>query len=437
MSDAVLTMPRLGETMERGEIVGWLVDVGQSFDRGDALIEVETDKTVVEFPALGAGTLTERLAEVGETIEVGEPIARVDVGDGPDWTGQDDGDDAEQEPAASSADSETSEPAEQPDAATPATPTSAANGGGAVRATPVARRLARRQGIDLATLAGSGRRGRIEARDVAGAGQGGLDDLRFANKIAYIDRGPEAGEPLLLVHGFAGDHTSFASLVNGLVKAGRRVVAIDMPGHGATEHDAPDIDALAAPLPDFARALFADRPFHLIAHSLGAIPAVRLAETFSVSSLNLIAPAGIGLSINADFVDGMADPSSPGEVVHLLRMLTDAPASLSDVAVAGIFDVQKRGRLKELAGQMVGRQGQTVSIVDALDRLSAELPVRILVGHRDRIFDWRDATALSPRIAVHHFPRAGHMPHAEALRDTLDLLTAQDRSRPGWGEGRR
>jgi pyruvate dehydrogenase E2 component (dihydrolipoamide acetyltransferase) len=421
MSDAVLTMPRLGETMERGEIVGWLVDVGQSFDRGDALIEVETDKTVVEFPALGAGTLTERLAEVGETVEVGEPIAKVDVGDGPDWTGQDE---AEEEPAAPSLDRE---PYEKPDATARAPTSPVAHGSGPIRATPVARRLARRQGIDLATLTGSGRRGRIEARDVAGAGQGGSGDLRFANKVAYIEKGPATGEPFLLIHGFAGDRTTFASLINGLVKAGRRVVAIDMPGHGATEHDAPDIDALAAPLPDFARALFGDRPFHIVAHSLGAIPAVRLAETFSVSSLNLIAPAGIGLSINADFVDGMADPSSPGEVAHLLRMLTDAPASLSDVAVTGIFDVQKRGRLKELAGQMVGRQGQTVSIVDALDRLSADLPVRILVGHRDRIFDWRDAIALSPRIAVHHFPRAGHMPHAEALRDTLDLLTARDR----------
>lgn len=434
MSDAVLTMPRLGETMDRGEIVGWLVDVGDSFARGDALIEVETDKTVVEFPALGAGTLTERLAEVGETVEVGEPIARVDVGDGPDWTSQDDGDGAEQEPAASSPDRE---PTEKPDMATPAPTRAAAHGSGPVRATPVARRLARRQGIDLATLAGSGRRGRIEARDVVGAGHAGSDDLRFANKIAYIDRGSETGEPFLLVHGFAGNHTTFAALINGLAKAGRHVVAIDLPGHGATEHEAPDIETLAAPLADFARALFGDRPFHIVAHSLGAIPAVRLAETFSVSSLSLIAPAGIGLSINADFVDGMADPSSPGEVAHLLRMLTDAPANLSESAIAAIFTVQKRGRLKKLAGQMIGRRGQAVSIVDALDRLSADMPVRILVGHRDRIFDWRGAAGLSPRIAVHHFPRAGHMPHAEALRDTLDLLTAQDRSRPGWGEGQR
>jgi pyruvate dehydrogenase E2 component (dihydrolipoamide acetyltransferase) len=427
MSGAILTMPRLGETMERGEIVGWLVDVGDSFARGDPLIEVETDKTVVEFPALGAGTLTERLAEVGETVEVGAPIAKVDVGDGPDWTGTDDAADAQQVAAAPSTGAETSVRPEKPDAAMPVPPLSAANGTGPVRATPVARRLARRQGVDLATLTGSGRRGRIEARDVTRTGQGRSDDLRFANGIAYIEKGPATGTPILLIHGFAGDRTTFASLINGLTKADRHVVAIDLPGHGATEREAPDIDALAAPLPDFVRALFGDQPFHLVAHSLGAIPAMALAETFPVSSLSLIAPAGIGLSINADFVDGMADPASPGEVAHLLRMLSEAPAALSDAAVADIFDVQKRGRLRTLAGQMIGPRGQTVSIIGALDRLSARMPVRVLVGHRDRVFDWRDATALSPRIAVHHFPRAGHMPHAEALRETLDILTAGDR----------
>jgi len=427
MSDAVLTMPRLGETMERGEIVGWLVDVGDSFARGDPLIEVETDKTVVEFPALGAGKLTEKLAEVGETIEVGRPIARVDVGDGPDWTGNEDAGDVGQEPAAPPAGSETSGPSAKPDTVASAPPMSADGTSGPVRATPVARRLARRQGIDLATLVGSGRRGRIEARDVAGTGQGGSDDLRFADGIAYIEKGPATGAPFLLIHGFAGDRTTFAALINGLAKAGRRVIAIDLPGHGATEREASDYDALAAPLPDFVRAVFADEPFRIVAHSLGAIPATALAEAFSAWSLSLIAPAGIGLSINADFVNGMADPSSPGEVAHLLRMLSDAPPALSDAAVADIFDVQKRGRLGQLADQMIGRRGQSVSIVDALDRLSADMAVRVLVGHRDRIFDWRDATGLSPRIAIHHFPRAGHMPHAEAPRETLDILSAGDR----------
>lgn len=419
MSEATLTMPRLGETMERGEIVGWLVGVGDSFARGDPLLEVETDKTVVEFPALGAGTLTERLAEVGETIAVGAPIARVDVGAGPDWTRNDEDDGGDEAGPAS-------EPALPEDEAPAARAPAAPPGDGPVRATPVARRLARRNGVDLATLTGSGRRGRIEARDVAVPAGAGSDEVRFAEGVAYIERGPASGAPFLLVHGFAGDRTTFATLTGGLARAGRRVIALDLPGHGATERDAPDIDALRAPLPGFARAMFGDTAFHLVAHSLGAIPAVALARKGNVSALSLIAPAGIGLPVNADFIAGMADPASAGEVAHLLRMLTEAPAALSDAAVAGIFDVQRRGRVKRLAEALLGGRGQSVSIVEALDRLSADMPVRVLVGHRDRIFDWRDAPALSPRIAVHHFARAGHMPHAEAPRETLDILIAGD-----------
>ena len=52
-----LTMPRLGETMEEGRVVNWLVAEGIGFKRGDTIIEIETDKTLVEYPALGDGML--------------------------------------------------------------------------------------------------------------------------------------------------------------------------------------------------------------------------------------------------------------------------------------------------------------------------------------------------------------------------------------------
>ncbi len=50
-------MPRLGETMEEGRIVRWLKAMGDSFERGEAVLEIETDKTVAEFPALVSGKL--------------------------------------------------------------------------------------------------------------------------------------------------------------------------------------------------------------------------------------------------------------------------------------------------------------------------------------------------------------------------------------------
>lgn len=75
MSATPIMLPSLGETMEEGTISKWMVAVGDRFARGDILAEVETDKAVAELPALEAGSLTRILAQEGETIDVGTPIA--------------------------------------------------------------------------------------------------------------------------------------------------------------------------------------------------------------------------------------------------------------------------------------------------------------------------------------------------------------------------
>ena len=69
-------LPRLGETMEEGGIGKWLKKPGDRFRRGETLAEIETDKTVVELPALVDGVMQEILATEGTTVKVGEPICR-------------------------------------------------------------------------------------------------------------------------------------------------------------------------------------------------------------------------------------------------------------------------------------------------------------------------------------------------------------------------
>ena len=72
----ILTLPRLGETMESGRVVGWLKQPGENFLRGETIVEIETDKTVVELPALRDGLLIEVLAAEGSDIDVGAPLCR-------------------------------------------------------------------------------------------------------------------------------------------------------------------------------------------------------------------------------------------------------------------------------------------------------------------------------------------------------------------------
>ena len=70
-----ITLPRLGETMEKGNISKWLIKEDETFERGQTIAEIESDKTIVELPALEAGKLVKIVVNEGEEIEVGGVIA--------------------------------------------------------------------------------------------------------------------------------------------------------------------------------------------------------------------------------------------------------------------------------------------------------------------------------------------------------------------------
>ena len=465
-SSLTLTMPSLGETMERGTVAEWLVNEGEAFKRGDSIIEFETDKTAVEYPALGAGVLRQQLVKPGDEVEVGAPIALIDIGDGPDWVSDGVGTTDTENSAGTTAkadliDDEADSANQQPfnqDAASDNVDASLTddNTQQCLRATPVARNLARQYGISLDEIIGTGRRGRIEARDVEtmaattvkssftsvsssqnGRRAAGEPDRRHAGGIAYSVSGSESGPRYLLLHGFAADASAWSLLSRALVRAGCYVVCVDLPSHGATEVDAPDVDSLHHGLSFVLDAIEAkDKPLHFIAHSLGTTPAVNLVQylmdsgaasreddqTRPVRSLSLISPVGLGLFIDAQFVRGMANPSSVGELSHLLRRLSDHPSTLTTAALEQLYAVLKQGRLTHLAESMLGLQGQTINHHHAIGVLSKLLPVRILVGHNDRIIAWQDVLHVAPSVVVHHFPNAGHMPHWDYPTEVADIV---------------
>ena len=135
-----VVMPRLSDSMEEGTILAWLKQVGDEVAVGEELVEIETDKANMAYEADVAGTLTEILAEEGATVAIGAPIARI-------------GGEATAPP-----------PAPEPRPAAVPAP-----GNGRVKASPIARRLAKERGIDLSGLQGSGPSGRIVKADVEAA----------------------------------------------------------------------------------------------------------------------------------------------------------------------------------------------------------------------------------------------------------------------------
>ncbi|MDV3257498.1 MAG: pyruvate dehydrogenase complex dihydrolipoamide acetyltransferase [Sphingomonas sp.] len=177
-----LKMPALSPTMEEGTLAKWLVKEGDNVSSGDILAEIETDKATMEFEAVDEGRIAKILVPEGsDGVKVGTPIAIL-AGEG-------------EEVAAPAASPKAEEPAptEEPKApkaepappakgggetpAAPATPTAPAprsEDGERIKASPLARRLAEAQGIDLSTLKGSGPGGRIVRADLGTAAGGAM-----------------------------------------------------------------------------------------------------------------------------------------------------------------------------------------------------------------------------------------------------------------------
>ncbi|MBD0349210.1 MAG: E3 binding domain-containing protein, partial [Thermoleophilia bacterium] len=144
-------MPKLSDSMADAVILRWLKEPGETFKRGEGLIEVETDKATVVYEAEHDGTLASILVPEGQAAAVGEAIATLGNGD------------------AAPRRSERAEPT--PAVAAPRRPVGpplSGDGDGAARpnATPVARRVAVELGISLRGLAGTGPGGRITREDV-------------------------------------------------------------------------------------------------------------------------------------------------------------------------------------------------------------------------------------------------------------------------------
>lgn len=156
-----ILMPALSPTMEEGVLAKWLVKVGDELTAGDVIAEIETDKATMEVEAVDEGTVLELLIPEGTSgVKINTPIARI--------SGDDDGVVAPVAPApAAEAPKAAPAPVVTQEVAKPA-PVAPVVNGTRIFASPLARRIAAQNGLDLATIKGTGPNGRIVKADVDG-----------------------------------------------------------------------------------------------------------------------------------------------------------------------------------------------------------------------------------------------------------------------------
>src|SRR5947209_387780 len=156
-----IKLPRLGQGMESGTIVKWLKSEGDAVEKGEPLYELDTDKVTQEVEADASGVLLKIAVSEGE-VEVGKTIAVIGE-EGEEVTVSENGATAKAE--------ETPKQVSEPDKPRGQAPGPVrTEDGGRVKASPLARRIARERGIELAQIRGTGPEGRVVAEDVEQAG---------------------------------------------------------------------------------------------------------------------------------------------------------------------------------------------------------------------------------------------------------------------------
>jgi pyruvate dehydrogenase E2 component (dihydrolipoamide acetyltransferase) len=360
-----ITMPKWGLTMIEGKVVGWLKEQGQSFKEGDELLEIETTKITNVFEAPEGGTLRRIVAPAGATLPVGALLAVA-------------------------ASDEVSESDIDTFVAAFAVPEPAAEAG---------------------AEAETARPREVEA-----------DGLR----LRYVELGEGAGVPVMLLHGFGADLNTWMFTQPALAE-GRRLIALDLPGHGGSTKELPHADAesLATIIGRALDALGVER-MHVVGHSMGGGIAMSFAlrHPERVATLSLIASASLGPEINASFIDGFVRASRRRDAVEVLGLLVHDPALVSRTMVEDVLRYKRLdgvpATLARIAEEWFPHGQQRAGLGE--DVAALKMPVQIIWGREDRIIPVFHAEALAARLPVHIIEQTGHLPHMERAGDVNRLL---------------
>jgi pyruvate dehydrogenase E2 component (dihydrolipoamide acetyltransferase) len=361
-----ITMPKWGLAMEEGVLARWAVEVGAEIASGQEIMDIETTKIANVFESPVAGVLRRKVVADGETVPVGALLGVVS------------------EPGVADAEVdafvgeflENFKPPEKGEA------------GGPVPEI-------------------------VEAK---------------GRKIRHLKAGPDTGTPILLLHGFGADMTTWMFNQAALAED-RPVYAIDLPGHGGSGKDVGQgtVEALAAAVLDYMDAAGIGAA-HLVGHSLGGAIAVAiaLAAPGRVTALTLIAPAGFGAEVLQEFIDGFIAESRPRKLRPVIEMLVANPQLVTADMVEEVLKFKRLDgaltALRTIADANFSAGTQRISLREKLGEI--RVPIQVVWGEADRILPARHSEGLPAAIKVTRIAGAGHIPHMEKAADVNAAIEA-------------
>lgn len=359
-----ITMPKWGLAMEEGMLARWAVEEGAAIGLGDEIMDIETSKIANAFESPVAGTLRRKVVAEGDTVGVGALLGVVA-----------DGAVSDAEIDAFVADFLASfKPVEK-------------GGDDAPRAEPI-------------TVAG--------------------------HTIRHLRLGPEEGTPILMIHGFGADLSTWMFNQQALAES-RPVYAMDLPGHGGSSKQVDDgsAAALAKTVRDYMDAAGIERA-HLVGHSLGGAIAmeIALASPERVTALTLVAPAGLGDEIADVFISGFLNETRSRKLRPVLEMLVADPGMVSADMVEDVLKFKRLDgapqALRTIAEANFEAGRQKAALRERLGEIG--VPIQVVWGEADQVLPSAHAEGLPPHVSVTRLSDAGHIAHMEKASEINSVI---------------
>lgn len=415
MSDAILC-PQVGQDLTEAKVVALHVKLGDTVKKGMIVAEVESEKATFEVEAFAAGVVIELPYQVGDTATVLEPLVVL-------------GSDAD---AKASVEKPKKAPAKNDKAPVLEIAASRVAESGQGRSSPLARRIAANNGLEIDKIAGTGPQGAVVLRDVEGlAATSGKSAVAYATGLHVKSLKDGKGTPVVFIHGFGAEIAAWRQIAMA-IGLPNTLLAIDLPGHGASpDAAAPGFQSIVDAATATLRSM--GNEFHLVGHSLGAAVAIALSvqNGLTIKSLTLFAPAGMGTTVDGDFVAGFLAAKSEAALSAQMKKLVNDPADLPSSMVKATQAAREAGpvaaRQAKVAAGLFEGSTQLFSVRAELAKYQG--PCRIVLGQRDGIISSSETNKkLSPGVAVHLLENAGHLPFLEEQNLSARLIAESVRS---------